>query len=105
MADNIEKRSQILKKLGELQKSDFIEILKAMEGYEVTIRLLDPPLHEFLPNPEELVEKIHKLELHNETIEIAKAKTVLKRARDLAEINPMMGHRGVRVGVTYPENI
>jgi pyruvate,orthophosphate dikinase len=103
MAENIEERSKILKKLGELQKSDFIEILKAMEGYEVTIRLLDPPLHEFLPNPEELVEKIQKLESSGDTNEINQAKIVLKRARELAEINPMMGHRGVRVGITYPE--
>ena len=103
MAENTEERGKILKKLGQLQKSDFVEILKAMEGYEVTIRLLDPPLHEFLPNPEELAEKIHKLELKNATAEIAKTKIVLKRARELAEVNPMMGHRGVRVGVTYPE--
>jgi pyruvate,orthophosphate dikinase len=103
MAENIEERSKILKKLGELQKSDFIEILKAMEGYEVTIRLLDPPLHEFLPNPEELVEKIQKLEASGNTDEINQTKIVLKRARELAEINPMMGHRGVRVGITYPE--
>lgn len=103
MAKDIEERSKVLKKLGELQKSDFVQILKAMEGYEVTIRLLDPPLHEFLPNPEELAEKIHKLELKNATGEIKEAKIVLKRARELAEVNPMMGHRGVRIGVTYPE--
>ncbi len=103
MAENIEERTKVLKKLGHLQKSDFIEILKAMEGYEVTIRLLDPPLHEFLPNPEELAEKIHKLELKNATSQIKEAKNILKRARELAEINPMMGHRGVRVGITYPE--
>ena len=103
MAENIEARTKILKKLGHLQKSDFIEILKAMKGYEVTIRLLDPPLHEFLPNPEELAEKIRKLELKKATSEIKEAKNILKRARDLAEINPMMGHRGVRVGITYPE--
>lgn len=103
MAKDIEERSKVLKKLGELQKSDFVQILKAMEGYEVTIRLLDPPLHEFLPNPEELAEKIHKLELKNATSEIKEAKIVLKRARELAEVNPMMGHRGVRIGVTYPE--
>ena len=103
MAENIEERSKVLKKLGALQKSDFIQILKAMEGYEVTIRLLDPPLHEFLPNPEELAEKIHKLEKSEDTKELEKAKVVLKRARELAEVNPMMGHRGVRVGVTYPE--
>ena len=100
MAQNTKERSQVLKKLGRLQKSDFIAILKAMEGYEVTIRLLDPPLHEFLPNPEELAEKIHRLEAKEE---IKKAEIVLKRARQLAEVNPMMGHRGVRVGVTYPE--
>ena len=103
MAENIQERGKILKKLGQLQKSDFIEILKAMEGYEVTIRLLDPPLHEFLPNPEELVEKIQKLESRGETNQIKDAKVVLKRARELAEVNPMMGHRGVRVGITYPE--
>ncbi|MCH9041407.1 MAG: pyruvate, phosphate dikinase [Thaumarchaeota archaeon] len=103
MAENIEERTKVLKKLGRLQKSDFIEILKAMKGYEVTIRLLDPPLHEFLPNPEELTEKIRKLELKKATSEIKEAKNILKRARDLAEVNPMMGHRGVRVGITYPE--
>ncbi len=103
MAQTNEERGQVLKKLGELQKSDFIEILKAMEGYEVTIRLLDPPLHEFLPNPQELAEKIHKMESQNKTKEVEDAKIVLKRARELAEVNPMMGHRGVRVGVTFPE--
>ncbi len=103
MAKNIEERSKVLKKLGQLQKSDFIQILKAMEGYEVTIRLLDPPLHEFLPNPEELVERIQKLKSKKAQSEIKKTEIVLKRARELAEVNPMMGHRGVRVGVTYPE--
>lgn len=103
MAENVEQRAKVLKKLGQLQKSDFIQILKAMEGYEVTIRLLDPPLHEFLPNPEELSEKIQKLKAKKATNEIKKAEIVLKRARELAEVNPMMGHRGVRVGVTYPE--
>ena len=103
MAETVDARKEVLNKLGELQKSDFIEILQAMKGYPVTIRLLDPPLHEFLPNPEELAERIHKLELRNETQEVEKAKIVLKRARELAEINPMMGHRGVRVGITYPE--
>ena len=98
MARSAEERNQVLKKLQELQKSDFIEILKAMEGYKVTIRLLDPPLHEFLPNPEELKEKMNK---ENDNSE--KTKRVLDRARELAEINPMMGHRGVRVAITYPE--
>ena len=98
MAQSENERNQVLKKLQELQKSDFIGILKAMEGYKVTIRLLDPPLHEFLPNPEELKEKMNK---ENDNSE--KTKRVLDRARELAEVNPMMGHRGVRVGITYPE--
>ena len=100
MATNIKQRKEVLKKLGHLQKSDFIQILKAMEGYKVTIRLLDPPLHEFLPNPEELMDKIYK---NKKGGDLSETKKVLERARELAEINPMMGHRGVRVGITYPE--
>ena len=100
MATNVKQRKQVLKKLGQLQKSDFIQILKAMEGYKVTIRLLDPPLHEFLPNPEELMDRIYK---NKKGENISKTKKVLERAKELAEINPMMGHRGVRVGITYPE--
>ncbi len=103
MAKSIDERKQHLEKLQELQKSDFIQILKAMEGYKVTIRLLDPPLHEFLPNPEELINKIHKLEKQGNIQEIEELKVILARAKELAEINPMMGHRGVRVGITYPE--
>ncbi|MDP2668152.1 MAG: pyruvate, phosphate dikinase [Nitrosopumilaceae archaeon] len=103
MAKTLEERKSILEKLGELQKSDFIKILKEMEGYPVTIRLLDPPLHEFLPNPEELMNKIHRLEKTNSTQDLEETRRVLERARELSEINPMMGHRGVRVGITYPE--
>ena len=103
MAKSIVERKQVLKKLGELQKSDFIQILKEMEGYTVTIRLLDPPLHEFLPNPEELMNKIFKSEQQNSNQDLTETKKILERAKDLAEINPMMGHRGVRVGITYPE--
>jgi len=103
MAKSIVERKQVLKKLGELQKSDFIQILKAMEGYTVTIRLLDPPLHEFLPNPEELMNKIFKSEQQNSNQDLTETKKILERAKDLAEINPMMGHRGVRLGITYPE--
>ena len=100
MATNESQRKQVLKKLGQLQKSDFIQILKAMEGYKVTIRLLDPPLHEFLPNPEELMDRIYK---NKKGENLSRTKKVLERAKELAEINPMMGHRGVRVGITYPE--
>ena len=98
MAQSEKERNAVLKKLQQLQKSDFIGILKAMEGYKVTIRLLDPPLHEFLPNPEELKEKMTKEKDRSE-----KTRRVLDRARELAEINQMMGHRGVRVAITYPE--
>ncbi|MFY9301073.1 MAG: pyruvate, phosphate dikinase [Candidatus Nitrosotenuis sp.] len=103
MAKSLDERKQRLQKLQELQKSDFIQILKAMEGYKVTIRLLDPPLHEFLPNPEELINKMHRLEKQGGTQEMEEIRMVLARAKELAEINPMMGHRGVRVGITYPE--
>jgi pyruvate,orthophosphate dikinase len=103
MAKTLEERKLHLQKLQELQKSDFVQILKAMEGYKVTIRLLDPPLHEFLPNPEELINKIHRLEKQGSSQELEEVKILLARAKELAEINPMMGHRGVRVGVTYPE--
>ncbi len=100
MEENSEKREQILKDLGKLQKKDFVKILKAMQGYHVTIRLLDPPLHEFLPNPEERSVKSSKTKKKSE---IEKEKKKLARARELSEINPMMGHRGVRLGITNPE--
>ena len=100
MARTSKERKKALADLKRLQKSDFVKILTAMKGYPVTIRLLDPPLHEFLPNPEEIAEKIRT---GKRPQGIEQMKSVLARARDLAEINPMMGHRGVRVGVTYPE--
>ncbi len=103
MAKSLEERKEHLLKLQELQKSDFMQILKTMEGYKVTIRLLDPPLHEFLPNPEELINRIHKLEKLGNSPELEETRVILARAHELAEINPMMGHRGVRVGITYPE--
>jgi len=81
-----------------------------MKGYKVTIRLLDPPLHEFLPNPEEQAARVRSLEDRPSDgspaaseRELAEARTVLARARELVEVNPMMGHRGVRVGITYPD--
>ena len=103
MAGDAAERGGILKKLGRLQRSDFVKILTAMSGHPVTIRLLDPPLHEFLPNPEELAGRIRGMEARGSRRGLARARTVLARARELAEVNPMMGHRGVRVGVTYPE--
>ncbi len=103
MAKTVEERKSALEKLCILQKQDFKEILEIMKGYHVTIRLLDPPLHEFLPNIETLLNKIHSLEVQENHSEISSTQKILDRAKELAEINPMMGHRGVRVGITYPE--
>src|SRR5579864_8695055 len=103
MTQTVDERKSVLEKLMVLQKSDFKEILKAMKGYHVTIRLLDPPLHEFLPNIEELINKMHSLEKQNNPNETEITKKIFSRARELAEINPMMGHRGVRLGITFPE--
>ncbi|MGI0102959.1 MAG: putative PEP-binding protein, partial [Nitrosotalea sp.] len=103
MAKTIQERKLVLEKLHILQKQDFKEILRIMQGYHVTIRLLDPPLHEFLPNIEELINKIHSLEQHGTQEQIIPTQKIFERAKELAEINPMMGHRGVRVGITYPE--
>ena len=103
MTQTVDERKAVLEKLMVLQKSDFKEILKAMKGYHVTIRLLDPPLHEFLPNMEELINKMHALERQNDSNEIESTKKIFNRARELAETNPMMGHRGVRLGITFPE--
>ena len=115
MTKDAKQRETLLKKLERLQKSDFVKILKVMEGYPVTIRLLDPPLHEFLPDPQKQAEKLRDLINSQKkksgkggaspllADEIKRAETVLARAKELAEVNPMMGHRGVRVGVTYPE--
>ena len=103
MTKTIQERKIVLEKLRILQKQDFKEILKIMQGYHVTIRLLDPPLHEFLPNTEELINKIHSLEKQGTPEQIISTQKIFERAKELAEVNPMMGHRGVRVGITYPE--
>ncbi|MEM4311506.1 MAG: pyruvate, phosphate dikinase [Nitrososphaerales archaeon] len=103
MADNEKERREALEKLLPLQRQDFIKILKTMEGYPVTIRLLDPPLHEFLPRYEELLNEVMELEISGNTKELEEKKRILNRVKVLTEINPMLGHRGVRVGITYPE--
>lgn len=99
MAKTVRDRKKVLAGLKRLQKSDFVKIFTAMKGHPVTIRLLDPPLHEFLPNPEEMAGRIRTAKPES----VGQMQAMLARAREMAEINPMMGHRGVRVGVTYPE--
>ena len=103
LSETSEERRKHLEKLVPLLKSDFIEIFEAMEGLPVIVRLFDPPLHEFLPSEVELVMEIMELKAKGETEKLAEKELLLKRVRALKEANPMMGHRGVRVGVTYPE--
>ncbi len=121
LANNEKDRRAALKKLLPMQRADFAGVFKAMDGYAVTIRTLDPPLHEFLPRREDLMVDIavlpyadakHKKEL------VAKYKrfgtkgasdlkrvitSLLRRVEELHEFNPMLGHRGCRLGITYPE--
>jgi pyruvate, orthophosphate dikinase len=110
MAEDEDERRQALTELEPLQRSDFKDILKEMKGLPVTIRLLDPPLHEFLPNEEDLMQKIFELKSGgrgdgggSKTSEIAHIEKILHRVHELSEINPMLGHRGVRMGISFPE--
>ncbi|WP_421804000.1 pyruvate, phosphate dikinase [Flagellimonas sp.] len=96
LADTVKGRRQALKELLPMQRSDFEGIFRAMEGYPVTVRLLDPPLHEFVPHQlatqKELAEDLH--------ISLSAVKS---KVAELEEFNPMMGHRGCRLGTSYPE--
>jgi pyruvate,orthophosphate dikinase len=104
LADNEKDRRLALKKLLPMQRADFLGIFKAMDGFPVTIRTLDPPLHEFLPRREDLLVEIAKLEITKpKSPKLKELHTLLKRVEDLHEVNPMLGHRGCRLGVTYPE--
>ncbi|KKH48554.1 pyruvate, phosphate dikinase [Methanosarcina sp. 1.H.A.2.2] len=103
MSEDEKARKKALKKLLPMQKADFLGIFRSMEGLPVTIRLLDPPLHEFLPDKEELDEKLRELEASGDCGKIDEIKKVIKRVISLKELNPMLGHRGCRLGITYPE--
>ena len=104
LADTEEERKQALEKLLPFQREDFKGILKVMDGLPVIIRLLDPPLHEFLPKHEELAIKITKLkDSGGDKNEIAGLKKLLAKVTSLREANPMLGHRGCRLGITFPE--
>jgi pyruvate,orthophosphate dikinase len=96
LAENEEARRKAVMKLLPFQKSDFIGILKAMAGKPVTIRLLDPPLHEFVTLTDEQIEEL------SGQIKVSAAK-IRARIAQLHELNPMLGHRGCRLGVAYPE--
>jgi pyruvate, orthophosphate dikinase len=97
-------RRAALKKLLPMQRADFTGVFRAMDGFPVTIRTLDPPLHEFLPSREELMVQIGVLEATKpKSPKLKELKALLKRVNDLHELNPMLGHRGCRLGITYPE--
>ncbi|MCJ7684682.1 MAG: pyruvate, phosphate dikinase, partial [Desulfobacteraceae bacterium] len=146
LAESTKEREAALDRLLPYQKEDFKEIFRVMDGYPVTIRLLDPPIHEFLPSAEELSDEIRKLKELKQTVDgmadlpailkiidpelneryeanleliikhleelkdkhlaepmIESKEVMLKKVKSLTEINPMLGHRGVRLGISYPE--
>ena len=140
LSDTTEKRLEALQQLLPLQVEDFVDIMRVMKGYPVTIRLLDPPLHEFLPSEETIQREIEMLEKNQETFkeglnlsealcsinpalesilsenmhilktlttlqeaELKKRAYMLQKIRILREVNTMLGHRGVRLGITFPE--
>ena len=104
LADTEAERRAALDALLPFQRDDFYGVFKAMKGQPVTIRLIDPPLHEFLPKREELMVAIARAEAAGVTeADLAEQRTLLRRVEQLHEFNPMMGHRGVRLAISYPE--
>ncbi len=104
LADSEADRRKALNELLPLQRDDFYGVFKAMRGCPVTIRTIDPPLHEFLPKREDLMVDVARLEAAGKTGgELDEKKRLLARVEQLHEFNPMLGHRGVRLGITYPE--
>jgi len=108
MSNSTEERKKFLSELEKMQKQDFIEIFKEMKGFPVTIRLIDPPLHEFLPQREKLIEEINSIKMEqnkNKENELREKELLLKKVNELHEANPMLGLRGCRLGILYPEII
>jgi pyruvate,orthophosphate dikinase len=134
LAEDPESRAAALEKLFPIQREDFVKLFTAMAPYPVTVRLLDPPMHEFLPSEHQLEDEIEALKKYETIIKgqrvtletlaghlttlpapfdllnedviskaIAKKELMLMKVRDLYEVNPMLGHRGVRLGMSYPE--
>ncbi len=136
VADSLDQRQAALERLLPIQRQDFYEVLKIMAPRPVTIRLLDPPIHEFLPTEQQLLDELQELNhlrlsvqgmdvfaeatkllpeaqraalpnlgtnTHLVDTVIARKQQILKKVRALHEVNPMLGHRGVRLGITYPE--
>jgi len=129
LARNVEERKEALDRLLPIQRQDFKEIFTAMAPRPVTVRLLDPPMHEFLPGELQLMEEIEAIESYRLIVKghiaaggvlnrpllggdltpeeldaaLTKKERMLRKVRELYEVNPMLGHRGVRLGITYPE--
>ncbi|MEL9991638.1 MAG: pyruvate, phosphate dikinase [Thermoproteus sp.] len=101
LAETREERVRHLEPLYKMLKADFKEIFKIMDGLPVIVRLIDPPLHEFLPKPEEVLQQIYEAKAAGR--DVKELEWLYGRIKALQEANPMLGHRGVRVGVTYPE--
>jgi len=111
LARTPEERKPALQKIKEWQRSDFVGLFREMNGFPVTVRLLDPPLHEFLPRREELMLEVAQLKFQIQSgssdsklqDDLARKEALLKRVNELHEMNPMLGHRGCRLGLTYPD--
>ena len=104
LAETREERESYLAKLKPMQKSDFKTIFREMEGLPVTIRLLDVPLHEFLPKLEEILPEVTEMRIRGaDKAKLADKERILRRVMELKEYNPMMGQRGVRLSLMYPE--
>ena len=133
LANNKEDRVAALDRLLPIQRADFVELFSVMSPDPVTVRLLDPPMHEFLPTEHDLMEQIENLRLYRDVVRgrqtalaalpappdlpeafselseefvndaLTKKERMLKKVRELQEVNPMLGHRGVRLGIAYPE--
>ncbi|MBT2755244.1 pyruvate, phosphate dikinase [Mesobacillus foraminis] len=104
LAENYSERKEALAKLLPMQQGDFEGILEEMQGFPVTIRLLDPPLHEFMPDKEELIIETTMLRITSPgSSELKEKEQLLKKVRQLEEFNPMLGHRGCRLGMIHPE--
>jgi pyruvate,orthophosphate dikinase len=104
LADNEADRRKALDELLPMQRGDFYGVFKAMHGTPVTIRTIDPPLHEFLPKREDLMVELAKFESQPpDNVTVKARRALLRRVEQLHEFNPMLGHRGVRLGITYPE--
>ncbi len=103
LAETVEERKKALDELLPFQREDFEGLFEAMDGYPVIIRLIDPPLHEFLPSLESLIEEVATMKAKGETEGLAEKEALLEKVRALHESNPMMGLRGVRLSIVMPE--